>query len=290
MLSEPVLGILRFAAGLLILFGAYEALITPEAPRTAQWRLVAHWLPLICLIVIGGLLILHVTGHPLLTPVFYTALCILLLAVLRLGFALGDNRRLLHEQTQLRSQNEGYIQMAISDGLTGLFNKSYFTYHLHEEFARSERYRQPFTLITLDLDNFKQVNDRYGHAAGDTLLIAIGGALRASSREVDVPCRCGGDEFMMILPQTSAEQGVVVAERLRAAINGVLWQRGYSPLVSVSVGVVGHPGAATSAAELAHRADQALYSAKQTGKNRCVLWTPTLTHQLDPGDVVAVLR
>ncbi len=282
-IAEPVLGTLRLAAGLLILFGAYEALVAPEARRTAQWGLVAHWLPLICLMVISGLLILHFTGQPLLTPVFYTALLILLLAVLRLGFALGDNRRLLHEQTQLRSQNQEYIQMAISDALTGLFNKGYFTYQLHEEVARSERYKQPLTLITLDLDNFKQVNDRYGHAAGDTLLIAIGGALRISSREVDVPCRCGGDEFMLILPQTSVEQGIVVAERVWIAINGVLRQRGYSPLVSVSIGVVGHPGMATSAEELTHRADQALYFAKQSGKNRCALWTPALMHQLDPG-------
>jgi diguanylate cyclase (GGDEF)-like protein len=272
--GEPGLGALRLGAGLLFLLAAYEARFAPSAPRQPRWEGVAHGLPLVCLSFVSGLFVLHFSGFPLPDVILGAAIASLSLAVLRLGVALGENHRLRQEQTQLRSQNEEYIRLAISDPLTGLFNQGYFTYRLHEECVRSVRYQHALTLVALDLDNFKQVNDRYGHAAGDDLLVAIGHALHAASRGADAPCRCGGDEFMLILPQTGVEQGLGVAERLRGAVNGVLRQRGLSPMVSVSVGVAGYPAGGTSAADLAQQADQALYVAKQAGKNRCILWTP----------------
>jgi diguanylate cyclase (GGDEF)-like protein len=281
--SPPVLGVLRIAAGLLFLGGAYEILAAPAAPRTHHWERVAHWLPLLCLSVVSGLLVLHFSGHPLPNVVFGAAIGSLSLAVLRLGFALGENHRLRQEQSQLRSQNEEYIRLAISDPLTGLYNKGYFAYRLHEECARSDRYGQAMTLIALDLDNFKQVNDRYGHAAGDALLVAIGSVLRASSRTTDAPCRCGGDEFMLILPQTPIEQGEGVAERLRLAVNGLLHERGLGVLVSVSVGVAAYPDTAITTENLALCADQALYFAKHQGKNCCARWSGDGARRLVPG-------
>ncbi len=280
--AEPVLGALRLGAGLLFLLAAYEARFAAAAPRQARWDLLAHWLPLACLSFVSGLLVLHFSGFPLPDLIFGAAIGSLSLAVLRLGVALGENHRLRQEQTHLRLQNEEYIRLAISDPLTGLFNQGYFTYRLHEECDRSARYEHALTLVALDLDNFKQVNDRYGHAAGDDLLVAIGHALHAASRGADAPCRRGGDEFMLILPQTPVEQGLRVAERLRGAVNGVLRQRGLSPMVSISVGVAGYSAGGASAADLAQRADQALYCAKQAGKNRCVVWTPDMAHPPRP--------
>jgi diguanylate cyclase (GGDEF)-like protein len=280
--AEPVLGALRLGAGLLFLLAAYEARFAAAAPRQARWDLLAHWLPLAGLSFVSGLLVLHFSGFPLPDLIFGAAISSLSLAVLRLGVALGENHRLRQEQTHLRLQNEEYIRLAISDPLTGLFNQGYFTYRLHEECSRSARYQHALTLVALDLDNFKQVNDRYGHAAGDDLLVAIGHALHAASRGADAPCRRGGDEFMLILPQTPVEQGLRVAERLRGAVNGVLRLRGLSPMVSISVGVAGYSAGDTSAADLAQRADQALYCAKQAGKNRCVVWTPDLAHPSRP--------
>ena len=277
---DPALDTLRFGVALLFLLAGYQAFAAPAARGPARWERIAHWLPLAGLTGVSGLLVLHFNGSPLPDVVFGTALASLSLAVLRLGVALGENQQLRQEQTQLRSQNEEYIRLAISDPLTGLFNKGYFTYRLHEEVARSERYGHPLTLIALDLDNFKQVNDRYGHAAGDIVLIAIADALRRSSRMVDVPCRCGGDEFVVILPQTPLEQGMDAAERLLVAANDVLRQRGFSPGVSISGGVAGHQHGMGGADELAHRADQALYLAKYTGKNRCVRWTPDMARLL----------
>jgi diguanylate cyclase (GGDEF)-like protein len=278
---EPGLDTLRVGVGLLFGLAGYRAFTAPAARRAARWDRIAHWLPLAGLTGVSGLLVWHFNGSPLPDAVFGAALVSLSLAVLRLGVALGENQQLRQEQTQLRSQNEEYIRLAISDPLTGLFNKGYFTYRLHEEFARSERYRHPLTLIALDLDNFKQVNDRYGHAAGDTVLVAIADALRRSSRMVDVPCRCGGDEFFLILPQTPLNQGMEVAERLLAAANDVLRQRGLSPGTSISGGVAGYHHGMAGADELAHRADQALYAAKYAGKNRCARWTPEMARLLD---------
>ena len=276
-ITDGLNGALTIAAGLLFLAAAHAAVYVPSpAAPSLAWERYAGWLPLVGL---GSVILL-----PLFRPssgrwtdtVGLSVLLCLALGVLRLALSLGENRQLRQERQQLLWQNEEYARLAISDPLTELFNKGYCAYRLTAEWERSVRYVYPLTLIALDLDNFKGVNDHYGHAAGDALLVDIGRALRAGLRSVDIPCRCGGDEFSIILPQTDPAAGLLLAERLRGAVAAVLQRHGLHPYVSVSAGVAGYPAGAATVADLQAQADSALYAAKHAGKNRALRWTPAL--------------
>jgi diguanylate cyclase (GGDEF)-like protein len=172
----------------------------------------------------------------------------------------------------LRALNES----AHRDDLTGLYNRREFNSRLKDEISRHNRYGQPLSLILFDLDHFKQVNDRYGHLSGDQVLVNVGQLLASRLRAIDCPVRFGGDEFAVILPETHPEGARVVAERLRAAIasspvvvegNGKV---SASIPVTASIGVAGLPGEGGSAEDLVRMADQALYAAKERGRN-CVI-------------------
>ncbi|MDQ6694281.1 MAG: GGDEF domain-containing protein [Chloroflexota bacterium] len=197
-----------------------------------------------------------------------------LLVLIRGSMAVFEARRLLVAQSQLTSQNEEYVRLAISDALTRLFNKGYFEYRLKVEWERSRRSKLPITLVALDLDNFKQVNDRLGHVKGDELLAGVGKVIRATVRTIDCPCRVGGDEFIIILPQTDLEGAQSVAERLRLGIVKLLTTLQLATFASVSAGVSSHPATAESIEELLGQADTALYRAKEAGKNQVVLFAP----------------
>jgi diguanylate cyclase (GGDEF)-like protein len=178
---------------------------------------------------------------------------------------------------QLREQKETIELQATVDGLTGLTNHRCFWDRLRDEVVRACRYGQPLSLLMLDLDDFKHVNDRYGHPVGDDLLRAVGNALQAQIRQgVDCAARYGGEEFAVILPSTQSELpggdvdgAVTTAERIRAAVAGLRapvadpsWQG-----ITVSIGVATLPVHAQDAEELVTRADRALYLAKARGKN-----------------------
>jgi diguanylate cyclase (GGDEF)-like protein len=197
------------------------------------------------------------------------------------GLALAHLRR---EQADLRALQDTYLRVAIHDPLTRLFNKGYFEYRLPVEWARAQQEALPLALIAFDLDNFKQVNDRWGHAAGDTLLAAIGEVVRATMRGQDCPCRVGGDEFLVIAPHTTLDGGVALAERLQAGLAALLARRGLAPLVGVSAGVSGTPVYAPTLEALRLQADEALYSAKQQGKNRVISWLPAAVPSLEPAE------
>ncbi len=178
---------------------------------------------------------------------------------------------------QVREQKEIIELQATIDGLTGLCNHRFFWDRLRDEVARSCRYGQPLSLLMLDLDDFKLVNDRFGHPVGDELLRAVGRALQAQIRQgVDCAARYGGEEFAVILPSTeSAFEGggldgaVTTAERIRSAIAGLrapvadpAWQG-----ITASIGVATLPIHAGDAEELVAKADRALYAAKSRGKD-----------------------
>jgi diguanylate cyclase (GGDEF)-like protein len=181
---------------------------------------------------------------------------------------------------QLREQKETIEQQATIDGLTGLFNHRCFWERLRDEVARARRYEHPLSLLMLDLDDFKRVNDRFGHPVGDELLRTVGRALQTQVRQgVDCPARYGGEEFAVILPCTESELddeggtldgAVTTAERIRRAIAGLrapgvdaAW-----PGITVSIGVATLPIHAADAEELVAKADRALYAAKRLGKDR----------------------
>lgn len=157
---------------------------------------------------------------------------------------------------------------AIVDAVTGLRNHRFFQIRMREELHRSDRFARPTSLLIGDLDNFKRVNDELGHAFGDQVLHRVGEALMRCARSSDIVCRYGGEEFALILPETTAEDAAIVAERARAFIE----RQQHAPGVqlTISIGIASYPGDALDADALVHAADTAMYEAKRAGKNRVV--------------------
>lgn len=163
-------------------------------------------------------------------------------------------------------------QQAITDGLTGLYNRRHFDQCLTNEAKRSIRLNQPFTLITLDLDHLKSINDNFGHSAGDAAIVGIANVLKQNARVIDIPSRFGGEEFGVILPGVDIEGGLIAAERMRVAIEN-------SPLegvgqITASIGVGTLLTHTDSVQELVELVDQAMYRAKRNGRNQVQIVQP----------------
>lgn len=158
-------------------------------------------------------------------------------------------------------------ELARTDPLTGLLNRRACEERLEEEAARSERYGLPLSVILVDVDGLKALNDQHGHRCGDAALRHVASALRSGSRQTDIAARWGGDEFVVLAPATSGPEGVELAERIRAA-SALL----SSPPVTVSIGVATFDPTRRAAAArgLMFEADRALYEAKRLGRNRVV--------------------
>ena len=160
-------------------------------------------------------------------------------------------------------------QQALTDALTGCYNRRSFEMQLDREMQVAKRQHQPLSLIMLDLDRFKQLNDSVGHDAGDAALRKLADCFRQELRGVDSAARFGGDEFALILPQAYSEGAQIVAERLRARIEEIHIP-GFGNL-SASIGIATFPAHGSSRSDLVIAADAALYSAKRAGRNRvCV--------------------
>jgi diguanylate cyclase (GGDEF)-like protein len=160
---------------------------------------------------------------------------------------------------------------AITDALTGLYNRQYFDEALRREVERCQRYGVTSSLLLLDLDCFKQINDRCGHCVGDEVLRAVGRLILKHVRAADVPCRYGGDEFAMILSDTPQPEALTVADRIRADVKSWFESTpigGHALSVSVSGGVATLPLDGFAAERLVAVADAALYDAKHAGANR----------------------
>lgn len=172
----------------------------------------------------------------------------------------------------LAESEHRYKELSLVDELTKLFNKRYFNTQLQLEVERANRHGQPLSLMLMDIDNFKHHNDTYGHADGDRVLARLGQVVAESLRVNDVPCRYGGEEFTIILPETSGEKATVVAERIRTRFAGEIFQPTPQDTVrkTISIGVTQYR-AGESGQSLLERADQNMYEAKQSGKNRYVL-------------------
>ena len=167
---------------------------------------------------------------------------------------------------ELRRALSGVRAMALSDDLTGLPNRSAFAAALAKATARQRRDGQPFTVLCLDLDNFKPINDRFGHVTGDAALVLTAGVLRSCIRAEDTPARLGGDEFGVVLVGGEAKAAHLVAERIRASIASVMADRGWD--VTASVGAVTFIDPPRDEATAMKVADVYMYAAKTTGKNR----------------------
>jgi len=162
---------------------------------------------------------------------------------------------------------------AMTDALTGLFNHGYFQERLDRETKLADRNNDQVSLILLDLDHLKHINDTHGHRTGDAALCHVASIMKATVREVDVCARYGGEEFVVILPQCDRASAIEVAERLRQSISSRPF--GIAEQVTASIGVATYPSGAKNKEELIEMADRAMYLAKAAGRNR----VRTLAHR-----------
>lgn len=162
-------------------------------------------------------------------------------------------------------------QHATTDGLTKLHNYRMFMQRIYEEIERADRYNLNFTLLMMDIDHFKRVNDQYGHLAGDKILTQIAASIKKNTRNVDFSCRYGGEEFAVILVETGLQEALLTAERIRKNIENLNTNyKGDIIHVTVSIGAVEFPNSSKDVESLINEADKALYRAKSEGRNRVV--------------------
>jgi diguanylate cyclase (GGDEF)-like protein len=205
----------------------------------------------------------------------------ILVLVLMLGVALAWT--LARTLTRLHRR---VAEQAVTDPLTGLANRRYMAETLEREVSRARRFRHPISLIIVDVDDFKQINDREGHMQGDIVLEAVADAVREGTRSIDLPARYGGDELAVILVETEREGALILGERLADRMRGtkVPLRDGGSMGVNISLGVATIPDSADDVDSLVDAADRALLRAKRAGKNQIRAAPATRPGDyLDPG-------
>jgi diguanylate cyclase (GGDEF)-like protein len=171
-------------------------------------------------------------------------------------------------------QNAHYVervkQLAYLDGLTGIFNRRYFEMRIEEEMERARRFGAGMAVVMIDIDQFKRINDEFGHLLGDEVLRQVSSILHQQLRKIDVVCRYGGEEFAILLSQTNPQHALMVAEKLRKTVES--WQfPGVPRAVTISAGTANFPDHGATRDEVVKAADAGLYMAKQTGRNRVCL-------------------
>ncbi|NOX75064.1 MAG: diguanylate cyclase [Gammaproteobacteria bacterium] len=190
-------------------------------------------------------------------------------------FTLFDTTDTSIYQLQLQELTEKLREMSNRDGLTQLFNRRYIEENLDMEFQRAKRYKHPLSVILSDIDFFKKVNDTHGHLAGDEVLRIVSQRLQNGLRNVDVLGRYGGEEFMVVLPDTSLEGARVLAERLRQAVEETpIEAEGASLNVTVSLGITELREATAGYQQLIAEADTGLYQSKENGRNCVTIFAP----------------
>jgi diguanylate cyclase (GGDEF)-like protein len=171
--------------------------------------------------------------------------------------------------SELREANAKLRELSVTDDLTGLFNRRYLVRALEAEFIRTIRYKRNFSLLLFDIDDFKQINDRYGHSCGDAVLIKLTSVVMGCVRSSDMVARYGGDEIAILLPETKMSKATEVAEKLRSLIEGTPFEwHGETFNVTCSIGIASAPDDGIADwNDLLDKADQALYRGKGMGKN-----------------------
>lgn len=183
-------------------------------------------------------------------------------------------------QLQLQELTDSLAEMSNLDGLTNIYNRRYLEENLAKEFDRSKRYGEPLSLILMDIDHFKDINDQHGHLAGDEVLRQTVQRLKASIRNADILGRYGGEEFVAILPSTNLQGAQILAERLREKIAGTPIQSNTEALtVSISIGITTIHENIDHYEKLLNEADIALYSSKNQGRNQVTAFNASLQSQ-----------
>ncbi|HEX8950086.1 MAG TPA: diguanylate cyclase [Dissulfurispiraceae bacterium] len=239
--------------------------------RGPMWPVIERWID-------GGLPEAEVSGDG---RVIYLPIAKggdgLALIVIRKAAGAFDSSRLgllnvMSNHISVAFENALLYHIAITDELTGLYTQRHFRTSIDRKVTDHEKYGEKFGLLLLDIDDFKKVNDTYGHVVGDSVLGEVARRMLISTRDSDVAFRYGGEEFAVILPSTTAGDAVHVAERIREEMAGYSFGEGSASFrVTISIGVSACPDYASTARELILTADKALYHAKRTGKNKVVL-------------------
>jgi two-component system, cell cycle response regulator len=189
---------------------------------------------------------------------------------LELQIRVSSMLRIKRLADQLETANRGLEALAMVDPLTRLPNRRALDLRFSHELARTKRYRKHLGCLLLDVDHFKKVNDIHGHLVGDQVLVEVAAAIAANVRATDLGGRFGGEEFLVLAPETSRDQAEILAERLRVGVVARMAGMPHLPAVTVSIGVATTELPHATADDLVHRADEALYAAKRGGRNRVV--------------------
>jgi len=183
--------------------------------------------------------------------------------ILAQQFLLGIKRAILYQQVQ---------ELSVIDTLTGAFSRRHYLERFGEELERSNKFKYRFSCLMIDIDHFKEYNDRYGHLVGDAILKEVAGRIKENIRQIDLMGRYGGEEFSIVFTETGKDDARYVAERIRRAIEEACIKVYDEDLkVTISIGISGFPADGQDTRGLIEKADQALYQAKETGRNRVCL-------------------
>lgn len=239
-------------------------------PTQVRWRLLRGFIVLFIagyLVCLGTFSNQHGTSRVIVSSIFFLGACFVLLVCMLAHGTVQDVKRIATLEAE-----------TITDPLMGIYNRRHLDRRLEEEFDRARRYGFPLTLLLLDIDHFKKVNDEHGHPAGDLVLKGIGGILNATVRNVDVAARYGGEEVVVLLPHTHEADAAILAERIRRTIEGHPFPidtpggQAVSLRCTVSIGVASMGPECAGGAKLVEMADTAMYRAKQDGRNRVVVF------------------
>lgn len=211
-------------------------------------------------------------GHPLLFALSSPIQWLFLMHPLLFGALFGILGTIRCEKDQeLAAKIKQLKELSIIDPLTGLKNRRYFIHIFHDECARSLRKDKELSLLFLDIDNFKHINDNHGHFFGDIVLRELGIYLKKQCRPYDTPVRWGGEEFLILLPETDEKEAALFAERIRCGVESGCSREVTIP-ITLSIGLAEHITNDTLE-QMTDRADQALYHAKLTGRNKVISWS-----------------
>jgi len=182
-----------------------------------------------------------------------------------------------HAHAEMEKANQRLEELAVTDDLTGLYNRRRFHEILEQELQRVQRYGTPLAVAMFDIDHFKTVNDTYGHAAGDRVLVAVARLLERGARAADTVARYGGEEFIVLMPDTPAEEAFIATERIRKQMaQHAIVVGAHTLRVTLSAGVAAlGDGIGQTSDALVRAADEALYAAKQAGRNCTKTWGET---------------
>jgi diguanylate cyclase (GGDEF)-like protein len=216
----------------------------------------------------GGIKSLHIDIEYLTGPLIQ--LCLLWLVVWSVALVFQE----------IEQSKEKIRQLSRTDQLTGLWNMKMLLIFMQREYERTLMRAGKFSVLMIDADNLKDVNDAYGHQAGTALIVAISETMRSELREEDMLARFGGDEFVAFLPETGCQEALKVAERLRVRIAASPLHFDGDPVcVTVSCGIACFPEHGEELAKIMEMADRALYRSKSRGKNCCTVFTPSAEHE-----------